>query len=163
MSRGEGIGQRQEDIEDARPSEPWSVALDHRPELRAVRPQIERKHRAGGDLERETLRRREQIGRVRARSPDFGHRLVRRAGDMAREDRQEPVREGRRHDAPLLLPVVAFAEQQPVPDDRREDADRRRRPAIVSILSTRTRWMESAPLRRTNGFEKRRPLTTSSS
>jgi len=50
---------------------------------------------------------------------------------MARQNGQEPVREGRRHGAPLLLPVVPFAEQQPVADDRREDADRRRRPAII--------------------------------
>ena len=83
----------------------------------AVSPHIEREDRATDDLQREPLKERHQVDRTVDRGQTIGKSIGYR-DNLPRQEVNCPWREGGRHRAPLLLPIVAGAEKQPTPEHR---------------------------------------------
>ncbi len=92
---------------------------------------LQREHRPAGDLERQELQDSEKVDRLGGHGREPRQRLAADLGDMAAEQGDDPGRQRRRDDAPLQLPVLAIAEEQPPSHDRPQDADRGRRAAVV--------------------------------
>jgi len=69
------------------------------------------------DLQREPLKERHQVDRTVDRGQTIGKSIGYR-DNLPRQEVNCPWREGGRHRAPLLLPIVAGAEKQPTPEHR---------------------------------------------
>jgi len=99
-------GERQQEIGQARTTEPGGVAQDHLAQFRAVMPHVEREDRAADDLQREPLEDRHEIDRTVNHRESLGQ-PIRHRDNLPRQEMDRPRRKGGRHRAPLLPPILA--------------------------------------------------------
>jgi hypothetical protein len=106
--------QRQQKVEQGRPPEMRGIAGDQIAQLGTKALHAERKHRPACDLQGEGLHCLQKIQGMLGGGREFGDNGIRGAGHMTRQKRDRARRKGGGKGSPLIFPLLAFAEQQPV-------------------------------------------------
>ena len=111
-----------------------AVALEGGAHGRPVLAHPLREERPPGDLERQPLDDAQQVDGTGAAGGELGHRLLGDLGDVGRRDVQAARREGGCGGPPLVLPGRTLRQEQPVAEDRAQDADAGRGAAVIGVV-----------------------------